>query len=62
MLKNLFKKTKKLCKNPLGRKYLPISDKELQSYIEQDLSNRKIAKILKCSESTIRQRRKLFRI
>ena len=62
MLKNLFKKTKKLCKNPSGRPYLKISCEELKTYIKQGFSNRKMARLLKCSHSTIADRRKLFQI
>ena len=68
MFKNLLEKIskkfakKKLCKNDMGRPLRDISDQDIQKLLQQGLSNIKIAKILKCSEWTIRDRRKRFKI
>ena len=62
MFKNLFKKAKKLCTNKNGRPYLKIIDTDLEKHVKSGLSNRKIAVKMRCSESTIRNRRKLYNI
>ena len=62
LFKKLFSKKKKLCKNSKGRPWLHISEDDIKNLVEKGLSNVKIAQILKCSEWTIRDRRKSFRI